>query len=274
MIINSKELLKEAAKGGYAVPAFNIDNLESAIAVVNAVKKLKTPVIIQMIPRTLAYGGIPTYPAMLKALLENVDIPVVIHLDHGNMEVLEKAVSAGFSSVMYDGSALPLNENIDNTIKARLIASELSLEGELGSIGGKEESDFEGKSAYTDVNEATLFVEKTKVDSLAIGVGTVHGLYRGEPKINQKRIAELNEALDVPLVLHGATGLPDETVRAAIKNGIAKINFATELRLTFTHSLKKVLESETSFDPKAYFPEVIKAVQEAVERKIQLCYNL
>lgn len=272
------ELLKDTRKAKIAVPAFNIDNLESALAVVSAVKETNCPVIIQTIPRTLSYGGIATYPAMVDALMKDVSCDYAIHLDHGSsLDLVKKCISSGFSSVMYDGSSLPFEENV---IKTSLIAEysrqfSISVEGELGTIGGKEESDVDSVANCTSPIEARLFVEKTNVNMLAIGVGTCHGIYKGTPKINVDRIYEIASEVDIPLVLHGATGLDNKVVTDCIDAGISKINFATELRLAFTSGLKSGLARNTlEFDPKNYLTDAIEAVKSAVIKKIALCYRL
>ncbi len=272
------ELLKNCRQTKFAIPAFNIDNLESAIAVTRAVKETNCPVIIQTIPKTLNYGGIATYPAMIDALMQDIPYDYAIHLDHGNsLDLVKKCINYGFSSVMYDGSALPFEENV---IKTSIITEyskqfSVSAEGELGTIGGKEESDIDSLSSCTSPNEAKLFVQKTKVDMLAIGVGTCHGIYRGTPKINVERIYQIANVVDVPLVLHGATGLDNKIVTDCIDAGISKINFATELRMAFTDGLKSGLaQNMTEFDPKIYLSTAVDAVKNAVIKKICLCYRL
>ena len=263
MIVTGAELLIQAKKGGYAVPAFNVDNLESVLGVLNAVEKTCKPTIIQTIPKTLKYGGIPAYSSLVRALYKD-GVDIAIHLDHGgDIKICEDCINAGYSSVMIDGSMLSFEENIALTksVVALAHARGISVEAELGTIGGKEET--EGQIKYTEVEEAKEFVERTRVDSLAIGVGTAHGVYKGEPHIAIDRIKEIADVVDVPLVLHGASGLSDEVIRACIDAGISKINFATHLRQAFTDGLKKGLASkEATYDPKTYLPYAIKAVEE------------
>ena len=254
MIVTGAELLIQAKKGGYAVPAFNVDNLESVLGVLNAVEKTCKPTIIQTIPKTLKYGGIPAYSSLVRALYKD-GVDIAIHLDHGgDIKICEDCINAGYSSVMIDGS----------------MSRGISVEAELGTIGGKEET--EGQIKYTEVEEAKEFVERTRVDSLAIGVGTAHGVYKGEPHIAIDRIKEIADVVDVPLVLHGASGLSDEVIRACIDAGISKINFATHLRQAFTDGLKKGLASkEATYDPKTYLPYAIKAVEDVATKIIRLC---
>lgn len=271
------ELLKNCRLNKVAVPAFNVDNLESVLAVVQAMEENKMPVIFQTIPKTLNYGGISTYPAMIDALLKDSTIDYAVHLDHGNgLTLAKECIASGFSSVMFDGSALSLESNIAFT---KLVTDycrplKISVEGELGSIGGKEESDVESACLYTSVSEAMDFVQETAVDLLAIGVGTAHGIYCGTPHININRIKEIADSIDTPLVLHGASGLSDSVVSDCIDAGISKINFATELRLAYTKGIKLAFErSPQEFDPKIYMKEAINAIKKVVLEKISLCYR-
>ena len=274
MIVSNSELLIKAKKGGYAVPAFNVDNLESVLGVLNAASILQSPIIIQTIPRTLKYGGVATYASLVRANYRG-GADISIHLDHGgDLQICKDCIDAGYTSVMIDGSMLPFDENVKITKQVAEAAhsSGVSVEAELGTIGGKEET--EGQIKYTEVDEAVKFVELTGVDSLAIGVGTAHGVYKGTPHIAIDRIEEIAGAVDIPLVLHGASGLSDEVIRDCIKAGISKINFATHLRQAFTQGLKKGLESkEATYDPKTYLPYAIQAVQEAATGIIKLCQS-
>ena len=278
-VVTSYKLMKDAGENGYAIPAFNIDNLESALAVSQAMKETGLPVIVQTIPRTLVYGGISTYPAMMAALMDDCDdVDYAMHLDHGSSaELAAQCIKSGFSSVMYDGSALSFEENVKNTCEVTAFALDkgISVEGELGTIGGKEEGDTELEANYTKVSEAVEFVERTKVSTLAIGVGTAHGIYKGTPKINVTRIKEIKAAVSAPLVLHGASGLSDEVLSDCIRAGITKINFATELRQAYTAGIKQgFLNNPEAFDPKIYMPEAIEAIKNVIKAKMKTCYHL
>lgn len=272
MIVTNKQLLSTAKRKGYAVPAFNVDNLESVLGVLNALNSTGKPLIIQTIPRTLKYGGIPTYAALTRALYKG-GADLSIHLDHGgDIQTVKACIDVGYTSVMIDGSMLDFDQNVSLTKQVVELArkSGVSVEAELGTIGGKEET--EGQIKYTEVAEAVEFVKLTGVDSLAIGVGTAHGVYKGTPQIAVDRIKEIADKVDIPLVLHGASGLSDEVIRACIDAGINKINFATHLRQAFTEGLKKGLADKgATYDPKTYLPFAIKAVQEVAERIINLC---
>lgn len=275
--VSSFKLMKKASAEGYAIPAFNIDNLESAIAAAEIMRETEKPIIIQTIPRTLAYGGVSVYPSMMKSLTSGSDdVDYAMHLDHGNgRELAEKCINCGFSSVMFDGSMLPFDENIAKTKEMTDFALPLgvSVEGELGTIGGKEEGDTDLEASYTKVSEAVEFCERTGVSTLAIGVGTAHGVYKGTPKINVKRIEEIHEAVSTPLVLHGASGLSDEVLCDCIKAGISKINFATELRQAYTYGIKLgMAQNPDAFDPKIYMRVAIDEIKKVMIQKIKVCY--
>lgn len=274
MITTNAQLLSKAKEGGYAVPAFNVDNLESVLGVLAAIEALKKPAIIQTIPRTLKYGGIDTYCALVKANYKG-GADISLHLDHGgDLQICKDCIEAGYTSVMIDGSMLDFADNVTLTKKVVDVAhrSGVSVEAELGTIGGKEET--EGVVKYTEVDEAVGFVEQTGADSLAIGVGTAHGVYKGVPHIAVDRIEEIANSVEIPLVLHGASGLSDEVIRNCIRAGISKINFATQLRQAFTQGLKKGLASEkATYDPKTYLPYAIDAVKQAAMSIIKLCHS-
>ena len=278
MVVSSARLMKRAEKENYAIPAFNIDNLESAMAVSEIMHEMRTPVIVQMIPRTLNYGGIAIYPAMMRELMADCPVDYALHLDHGSsLALAKKCVAGGFSSVMFDGSLMPFEDNIKFTKEVTDFAlpMDVSVEGELGTIGGKEEGDTDLEASYTKVSEAEEFVRRTNVSTLAIGVGTAHGVYKGTPHINIERIKEIHTAIDTPLVLHGASGLSDEVLKDCIAAGITKINFATELRQAYTNGIKAEFAKDPDvFDPKIYMRGAIDNIKEVLRHKINICYNI
>ncbi len=278
MVVSSARLMKRAEKENYAIPAFNIDNLESAMAVSEIMHEMRTPVIVQMIPRTLNYGGIAIYPAMMRELMADCPVDYALHLDHGSsLNLAKKCVAGGFSSVMFDGSLMPFEDNVKFTKEVTDFAlpMDVSVEGELGTIGGKEEGDTDLEASYTKVSEAEEFVRRTNVSTLAIGVGTAHGVYKGTPHINVQRIKEIHSAIDTPLVLHGASGLSDEVLRDCIAAGITKINFATELRQAYTNGIKAEFAKDPEvFDPKIYMRGAIDNIKEVLRHKINICYNI
>lgn len=278
MVVSSARLMKRAEKENYAIPAFNIDNLESAMAVSEIMHEMRTPVIVQMIPRTLNYGGIAIYPAMMRELMADCPVDYALHLDHGSsLALAKKCVAGGFSSVMFDGSLMPFEDNIKFTKEVTDFAlpMDVSVEGELGTIGGKEEGNTDLEASYTKVSEAEEFVRRTNVSTLAIGVGTAHGVYKGTPHINIERIKEIHAAIDTPLVLHGASGLSDEVLKDCIAAGITKINFATELRQAYTNGIKAEFAKDPEvFDPKIYMRGAIDNIKEVLRHKIIICYNI
>ncbi len=278
MVVSSARLMKRAEKENYAIPAFNIDNLESAMAVSEIMHEMRTPVIVQMIPRTLNYGGIAIYPAMMRELMADCPVDYALHLDHGSsLSLAKKCIAGGFSSVMFDGSLMPFEDNVKFTKEVTDFAlpMDVSVEGELGTIGGKEEGDTDLEASYTKVSEAEEFVRRTNVSTLAIGVGTAHGVYKGTPHINVERIKEIHAAIDTPLVLHGASGLSDEVLKDCIAAGITKINFATELRQAYTNGIKAEFAKDPEvFDPKIYMRGAIDNIKEVLRHKINICYNI
>lgn len=278
MVVSSARLMKRAEKENYAIPAFNIDNLESAMAVSEIMHEMRTPVIVQMIPRTLNYGGIAIYPAMMRELMADCPVDYALHLDHGSsLSLAKKCVAGGFSSVMFDGSLMPFEDNVKFTKEVTDFAlpMDVSVEGELGTIGGKEEGDTDLEASYTKVSEAEEFVRRTNVSTLAIGVGTAHGVYKGTPHINVERIKEIHAAIGTPLVLHGASGLSDEVLKDCIAAGITKINFATELRQAYTNGIKAEFAKDPEvFDPKIYMRGAIDNIKEVLRHKITICYNI
>lgn len=278
MLVSSAKLMKKASQEGYAIPAFNIDNLESAMAVSEVLHEMQLPLIVQTIPRTLNYGGLSVYPAMVRELMADCCVDYALHLDHGSsFDLAKKCIAQGFSSVMFDGSAMSFEDNIKYTkeVTDYALIMGVSVEGELGTIGGKEEGDTDLEASYTKVSEAEEFIRRTNVSSLAIGVGTAHGIYKGEPKINVERIKEIHSAVETPLVLHGASGLSDEVLRDCISAGISKINFATELRQAYTNGIKAEFTRDPEvFDPKIYMRGAIDSIKEVLREKIRVCYGL
>ncbi len=281
--VTTKELLADAVSHRYAVGAFNCENLEMAMAIVAAGEACRAPLIIQTTPSTVNYASVGLFAAMVRELAENAKIPVALHLDHGSSyELCEAALDAGYSSVMIDGSKESLEDNIALTKRVVSLASEkgIPVEAELGTVGGKEDSTFSSGTAYTDPDDALRFVRETGCSSLAVGIGTAHGIYKGTPVLDTGRLSLIKDKLvsagrDLPLVLHGASGLSEEAIRECISRGIAKVNFATELRQAYTEGVKEYLLSDPDcFDPKKYGRTAMKKVQEAVIRRIEVCGDL
>ena len=275
MYVTSKEMLLEAQKGGYAVGAFNIENMEMVKAVIAAAEELKAPVMLQTTPGTVKYGSLETYAAIVKAEAKKATVPVCLHLDHGaSFDMAVKAVQVGYSSVMIDGSKLDLEANIALSKSVADVgkACGVPVEAELGKVGGKEDDTESKESAYTDPEEAKRFVAETGVDFLAIGIGTAHGVYKVKPVLNTKRISEVKEVVSVPLVLHGSSGLTDEDVKDCVSRGMCKVNFSTELRQAYLKATRELLSADDSIiDPKKIGEAAIKAVKSQVEYRMKVC---
>lgn len=274
-LVTSKRLLLDAQAGGYAVGAFNVENMEMAQAVVEAAEELRAPVLIQTTPGTVRYAGVELYYANVKALAEKADVPVVLHLDHGgSFELCVQALRAGYTSIMIDGSKLPLGENIALTRRVVELCAAVGVpvEGEIGRVGGKEDDLVGDDAGYTVPEEAALFEKQTGLSSMAVGVGTAHGVYAKTPVLNTALISELKGLLTVPMVLHGASGLSDEAIRDCIRRGICKVNFATELRIAYSEGVKATLrEKPETFDPKAYGKTGRARVRELVMNRMRVC---
>lgn len=275
-LVTTKQLLSDAQKNGYAVGAFNVENMEMVQAVVAAAEELHSPVIMQTTPSTVKYADVDYFYANVKVAAEKASVPVVMHLDHGNsFELAMKAYRAGYTSIMIDGSHESFEDNIAVT-KAVVDACHpggVPVEAELGKVGGKED-DLEGGEGnpYTDPQEAKTFVERTGVDFLAVAIGTAHGVYKGIPKLDVDRLSEIRNVVDIPLVLHGTSGVPDDAVRECIKRGICKVNYATDLRIAFSKGVKEVLaENPEVFDPKKYNARGREEVKKYVMDKIRVC---
>lgn len=272
-LVTTKELLLDAQKNGYAVGAFNVENMEMVQAVVAAAQELESPVIMQTTPSTVKYADLAYFYVNAKVAAEMASVPVVMHLDHGNsFELAMRAYRTGYTSIMIDGS----HESYEDNIKvSRAVADAchpggVPVEAELGKVGGKED-DLDGGEGdpYTDPQEAAEFVKRTGVDSLAVAIGTAHGVYKGEPKLDLDRLSEIRKVVDIPLVLHGTSGVPDETVKECVKRGICKVNYATDLRIAFSKGVKAVMaENPDVFDPKKYNAAGREEVKKYVMQKI------
>ena len=273
MYVTSRELVRSAREGGYAVPAFNAENLEMIQGIIEAAEEARSPVLIQTTPSTVRYLTLYEAVAMVRSMAERVSVPIALHLDHcESYEGIVDAIREGYSSVMIDGSKLPYKENVDLVcrVMAYAHAAGIPVEAELGTVGGKEDSHSAGNQ-YTDPAQAEDFFRRTGIDLFAVAIGTAHGFYRGEPKLDFDLLTEVSSRIDVPLVLHGASGLSDETVRRAVSLGISKVNFATELRAAATAAVRHALADENIYDPKKYMGPAREAVRELCIGKIRLC---
>lgn len=267
-------MLRKAQEQGFAVGAFNVENMEMAQAIISAAEELRAPVILQTTPSTVRYAGTGMYAAMVAALAQEASVPVAMHLDHGDSFALcAQALRSGYTSVMIDGSKLPLEENTALTYKVSEMCAAVGVpvEGEIGRVGGKED-DLESDGGYTIPEEAVRFEKESGLFSMAVGVGTAHGFYKEKPQLNKELITTLRGMLQAPMVLHGASGLSDEDVKDCIRRGICKVNFATELRAAYTEGVKAVLaENPKTFDPKAYGKEARQRVKSLVMERMLVC---
>ena len=274
-LVSTKQMLLDAQAQHYAVCAFNAENMEMVQAIISAAQDLSAPVIIQTTPGTLGYAEPAIYAAIVQAAAKAASVPVAVHLDHGNsFEMVMKAVKAGYTSVMIDGSKKPFEENVSITKRVTDVcrAMDIPVEAELGQVGGKEDTQVSDKPAYADPYEASEFVRLTNVDSLAVGIGTAHGIYKGTPQIDVERLSQIRGMVDVPLVLHGTSGVPRDVVQDCIRRGICKVNYATDLRIAYTDGVRSFLESDGSaFDPKKYGKTAKQNVYDCAADRIRLC---
>lgn len=276
MLVKSKELLLDAQKNKYAVGAFNVENMEMVLAVLEAAEETNSPVIMQTTPGTVKYAGADFYFANIRAAARRTRIPVACHLDHGNsLAIAVQALHAGYTSIMIDGSKLQFEENIalTKTVTEICHAVNIPVEAELGRVGGKEDGldNSQSENPYTDPDEAKIFVEKTGCDSLAVAVGTAHGVYKGIPHINFDVLEKIREVVNIPLVLHGTSGVPDDQVIRCVSMGMCKVNYATDLRISYTYGVKKYMkENPGVFDPKKYGTYGMEEVKRYVKERMQV----
>lgn len=275
-LVSMNDFLPKAKEKKFAVGQFNMNNLEFAQAIVEAATELKSPFIYGVSEGALKYMGMEFTVAMAEAAAKKSGLPIALHLDHGSsFEVAMACIRAGFSSVMFDGSHYSFEENIRLTkevVKAAH-AMGVSVEGELGTIGGVEDdiSVDEADASLAKPEEAIRFYEETGVDCLAIAVGTAHGMYSGEVKIRYDIIEEVTKKIPVPVVLHGGSGVPDEAIRKSIAVGVGKINVNTENQVACTQAIRDVLAKDGKvYDPRKYLTPARKAMIEVVKSKIEL----
>lgn len=274
-LVSMKDMLEKAKDEKYAVGQFNINNLEYAQAILQAAEEEKSPVILGVSEGAGKYmGGFKVVVAMVKALMEEygTSVPVAIHLDHGSsFEACAKAIHAGFTSVMIDASHEPIEDNIALTKKVVELAHihGVSVEAEVGIVGGEEDG-VVGKVMYADPAECKQLVEETNVDCLAPALGSVHGPYKGEPNLGFEEMQEIMNLVQVPLVLHGGTGIPLKDIQRAISLGTAKINVNTENQMAQTEAVRKVLEEKPDlYDPRKYLGPGTEAIKETVKQKMR-----
>ena len=275
-MVTVNELLLKAEKEGYAVGAFNANNMEIVQAILEAAKRENAPVIMQASQGAIAYAGLNFITEMVRLAAASSTVPVALHLDHGtDFDQVVRCIRSGFTSVMYDGSKLPLEENIAITRKVLDMTRPIgiSVEAELGKIGGTEDDVHvsEKDAMYTDPEEARYFVEQTGVESLAIAIGTAHGQYKGEPKLDFDRLEKIKALVKIPIVLHGSSGVPDQSIRRAIELGVRKINIDTNIREAFVGEMRRVMmDKPDEIDPRKILGPAREAATAIIAEKIRL----
>lgn len=276
MLVNSKDILLMAKKNNYAIPQFNINNLEWTKSILEAMNEAQKPVILGASESAINYmGGYKTVFSLVNALISDlkIKIPVCIHLDHGtSIDSCKKAIDAGFTSVMIDASKYPLEENIRITKEVVEYAKtrNVTVEAEVGHIGGTEDN-ITSSNLNARLEDCIELVEKTGVDSLAPALGSVHGLYQGEPNLDFDTMQQLNEILEVPLVLHGGTGIPEKQIKKAIECGISKININTEIQVSWYNDVKRFIEENPHiYDPRKVINSGQAAIKKQVHEKIEM----
>ncbi|MDT8900971.1 class II fructose-bisphosphate aldolase [Anaeroselena agilis] len=274
-LVTMRELLQDARKRKYAVGGFNVFNFETLSAVMEVAEELKTPLVLGIPERLFKFVDVDTLSAAMVRAAQKASVPVALHLDHGHTyEGVLKAIRWGFTSVMFDGSALPLAENLKRTKDITRIAHTLgiSVEGELGYVGFNDSKTDIKEDNIVTPDIAAEFVDKTKIDALAVAVGNNHGAYRGSPKLNFSRLSELNQAVNVPLVMHGGSRLSREEYRNSIVSGISKINIATDMSQAASDTLK----AELLKSPNANYIHLMTVVKKGVKdsvRKYMLAFE-
>lgn len=275
-LVSCAELLKRADAVGYALGAFNCNNMEIVQAIISAAEAEHSPVIIQASQGAIRYAGLEYITAMVREVALSTTVPVVLHLDHGtDFDQVMKCIRSGFTSVMIDGSHLPLEENIKLTRKVVEVAHAVgvSVEGELGRLGGTEDEIqvAERDAFFTDPEEAVIFVRETGVDALAPSIGTAHGRYRGKPNLDFDRLKKIKELVGIPLVLHGSSGVPAEDIKKAISLGVRKVNIDTDIREAFVQEIRRVLaEQPDEIDPRRVLGPARTKAAEVIREKVRL----
>ncbi|MBR6949414.1 MAG: class II fructose-1,6-bisphosphate aldolase [Bacilli bacterium] len=275
MLVNSKEMLEKAKKGHYAVPHFNINDLEWTKYILEKCNEMNIPVILGVSDGAGKYmGGYDAIYGMVTGLIKdlNITIPVCLHVDHGCSETCKKAIDAGFTSVMIDASREELDENIRITkeIVDYAHAKGVTVEAEVGHIGGTEDN-ITSDIFYATLEECQKIYNETGIDSLAPALGSVHGFYKGEPNLNFERMELINEQLPIPLVLHGGSGIPDDKIKKAISCGISKINVNTELQVSWSNAVREFLNTDSkAYDPRKVIGSGEKAMKDTIEAKVKL----
>ena len=274
MLTSTTEMLRAAQRGGYAIGAFNVYNLEGVRAVVGAAEAEFSPAILQLHPASLRHGGKPLVDMCISAA-RHTFVAMSVHLDHSeSADDIQTAIEAGLLSIMADGSNMPYDDNVAYTggVSALIHSKDGTVEAELGRLSGTEDDLTvpENLAKFTDPEQAVDFVQRTGIDALAVCIGNVHGRYRSEPDLDFERLSAINDKLTIPLVLHGASGLPESMVKRSIELGVCKFNVNTEVRNAYVSTLKERLSKPTSPDLVDLMQSTITAMQDVVAEKIRL----
>ena len=269
--MNLTAKLKESQKNGTALWAANFYNLETLQGILRAAAEMQQPVILQLTRGSIEYMGLQPAAALARAMIKDFDVQAWLHLDHGDSpELVDRCLEAGFDSVMIDGSELPLEDNIKLTRRVVALAKDygVNVEAELGYVAKPGQST--EQAGFSEPDEAKRFVEETGVNALAVAIGSAHGFYKQTPKLDIQRLADIRDALGIPLVLHGGSGIPDEQIRQAVLNGICKINVATESKNAFMKAVAQKVTQSDEIDLRKVFPVATLAVQELIKGKMKI----
>jgi fructose-bisphosphate aldolase, class II len=269
-LVKMKEIITHAEENGYGVGAFSVANLEMIMGAVSAAEELRSPLILQIAEVRLKHSPLHIIGPAMVAAAKNASVPVAVHFDHGLTEgKIREALEIGFSSIMYDGSHYPLEKNITETKKMAAIAREYgaTVEAEIGQVGGSEDGSVDLEVLITSTEQAVKFADETKIDALAIAIGNAHGVYKGEPNLRIDRLEEINSLVEIPLVLHGGSGISEADFRTCISHGIRKINVATA---TFNRVVNNVNTQAPFADYFSYHESVIAAAAENVKTHMEM----
>ena len=276
-LYSTRQMLLDAQANQYAVPAFNIHNLETVRVVVETAAEMRSPIILAGTPGTISYAGARYLVAIAQTASEIHDIPIALHLDHHeSLGAIKPLIDMGVKSVMIDGSHHDFEENIRivREVVQYAHARDVTVEAELGRLGGQEDDLIvdEKDALYTNPAQAAEFIERTGIDSLAVAIGTAHGMYKSEPKLDFERLAEIRNVTTAPLVLHGASGIASADVRRTIELGVTKVNVATELKIAFSDKVKEYfLANPEANDPRKYMEPGKEAMAALIREKIDMC---
>ncbi|WP_313682719.1 tagatose bisphosphate family class II aldolase [Pantoea sp.] len=276
-LVSNRAMLLKAQQGGYAVPAFNVHNLETVQVIAETAAQMGSPVIMAGTTGTYKYAGLNYLVAICQQAARKYDLPIALHLDHHeNFDDIGIKVKAGVRSVMIDASHFPFEQNIEKVADVVRLCHryDASVEAELGRLGGQEDNILvdEKDSIFTDPLKSAEYVKRTGIDSLAVAIGSAHGMYQGEPKLDFERLAQIRDRVDIPLVLHGASGIPEAMLRRSIELGICKVNVATELKIAFSDAVKAFFyQHPNANDPREYMEPGKQAMKRVVQEKIRMC---